>query len=75
MDVRKDHKRLLDNLKLIQKTVGVKNLSSMLGINHNTWTNRMKEPWRMFSYDDFRAIAELARVDFTSLMEGSVSLK
>ncbi len=72
---RQDHERLLKNLKLIQKSYSVSELSDLLGISINTWTNRMKEPWRLFSYDDFRAISRYCKIEFMQLMEGVLSIK
>ena len=74
MDVRKDHKRLLDNMLLLQKIYSAKALATSIGINPATWSRRIKEPWRMFSYDDFRSIAKYCRIDFTELMEGELSI-
>ena len=75
MDVRKDHTRLLNNLKLIQKSHSVEELAKLLGVSKNTWTNRMKQPWKKFSYDDFRALAKYCRIDFIKLMEGELRIK
>lgn len=72
---QKDHQRLLNNLKLIQRNYRVSELSELLGISINTWTNRMKEPWRKFSYDDFRAISSYCKVEFSQLMEGTLQLR
>ena len=72
---QKDHQRLLDNLRLIQKNYTVSELSELLGISINTWTNRMKEPWRLFSYDDFRAISSYCKIEFSQLMEGTLQLR
>lgn len=74
-DVQKDHARLLNNLKLIQKNHSIEELSKLLGVSKNTWTNRMKQPWKMFSYDDFRAIAKYCRIDFIQLMEGELKIR
>lgn len=43
---QKDHQRLLNNLKLIQKNYNVSELSDLLGISKPTWIAKMKEPWR-----------------------------
>ena len=75
MDVRKDHTRLLNNLKLLQKSHSVEELAKLLGVSKNTWTNRMKQPWKKFSYDDFRALAKYCRIDFIQLMEGELRIK
>ena len=75
MDVQKDHTRLLNNLKLIQKNHSVEELSKLLGVSKNTWTNRMKQPWKMFSYDDFRTIARYCKIDFVQLVEGELKLR
>ena len=74
-DTRKDHARLLNNLKLIQKQHSVSELSDLLGISKPTWIAKMKEPWRKFSYDDFRLIAKYCRIDFTQLMDGELKLR
>lgn len=74
-DRRKDHQRLLANLKLLQKLYTKARLCELLGISAATWTNRMKEPWRSFSYDDFRAISIYCKVDFTQLMEGTLQIR
>ena len=71
----KDHQRLKHNLELIQKTYTVAELSVVLDISINTWTNRMKEPWRLFSYDDFRAISSYCGIDFSQLMEGTLKIR
>lgn len=71
----KDHRRLLENLKILQKIHSASALASALGINKNTWTNRMREPWRLFSYDDFRVISRYCKVEFSALMEGELKLR
>lgn len=71
---QKDHQRLFNNLKLIQRNYTVAELSELLGISINTWTNRMKEPWRLFSYDDLRAIAHYCRIDFVKLVDGELKI-
>lgn len=71
----KDHLRILNNLRLIQKNYSVSELSELLGISINTWTNRMKEPWRKFSYDDLRAIARYCRIDFVQLVDGELKIR
>lgn len=72
---QKDHQRLFNNLKLIQRNYSAAELSGLLGISMNTWTNRMKEPWRLFSYDDLRAIAQYCRVDFIQLVDGELRIR
>lgn len=72
---QKDHQRLFNNLKLIQRNYTVAELSELLGISINTWTNRMKEPWRKFSYDDLRAIAQYCRIDFVQLVNGELRIR
>ena len=71
----KDHQRLLANLKLIQRLFTVTELSEELDISLNTWTNRMKEPWRLFSYDDLRKIARYCHVDFVQLVDGELRIR
>ena len=71
---QRDHQRLLTNLKLLQKMYTKMALCELLGISQMTWNNRMKEPWRLFSYDDFKALSNYCKVDFTQLMEGTLKL-
>lgn len=70
----KDHQRLLNNLKLIQRNYLISELSELLGVSRNTWTAKMKEPWRRFSYDELRAISEYCKIDFMVLMDGELKL-
>ena len=70
----KDHQRLLDNLKLIQRNYGIKNLCDLLGVTKNTWINRMHEPWARFSYDDLRSIARYTKIDFITIVDGTIAL-
>lgn len=75
MDMRKDHQRLLDNLRLIQKNYTVQELADTIGVSKTTWIARMKEPWRLFSYDDFRLIATFCGINFTEILDGKIRLK
>ena len=72
---QKDHQRLFNNLKLIQRNFAIAELSELLGISINTWTNRMKEPWRLFSYDDLRSIARYCHIDFVQLVDGELRIR
>lgn len=74
-DVQRDHKRLLENLRTIQKIFSAAKLAEVLGISKNTWTNRMREPWRAFSYDDFKTLAKYCRVDFIQLVNGELKIR
>ena len=73
-DVRKDHARLLRNLKLLQKIYSAKELMDACGIKRATWFNKMREPWRGFCYDDFRAISLYCGIDLETLLEGDVKV-
>lgn len=72
---QKDHQRLLNNLKLIQKSYNVSELSDLLGISKPTWIAKMKEPWRRFSYDEFYLIAQYCRIDLMQLISGELRLR
>lgn len=74
MDVRKDHKRLLNNLIILQKIFTTKSLAATIGVDRSTFSKRMKEPWKSFSYDDFRSIAKYCGVEFAKLMEGELKI-
>ena len=34
----------------------------------------MKEPWKAFSYDDFKLLAKYCKVDFVKLMDGELKI-
>lgn len=72
---QKDHLRLLNNLKLIQKSYNVSELSDLLGISKPTWIAKMKEPWRKFSYDEFYLIAQYCRIDLMQLISGELKIR
>lgn len=72
---QKDHLRLLNNLKLIQKSYNVSELSDLLGISKPTWIAKMKESWRKFSYDEFYLIAQYCRIDLMQLISGELKIR
>lgn len=74
MDIRKDHKRLLDNMMVLQRLYTAKALTEVIGVTKTTWTTKMKEPWKRFSYDEFRMISRYCKVSFSDLMEGVLKL-
>ena len=75
MNVREDHQRLLNNLRLLQKNYSVQELADVIGVSKPTWITRMKEPWRCFSYDDFVLIAKYCNVDFLDITRGPLAVK
>lgn len=75
MDIKSDHLRLQNNLKLLQKNFSAQELADVVGVAKNTWTARMKEPWRLFSYDDFACIARYCRLEPVDLVFGTIGLK
>ena len=75
MNLKQDHTRLLTNLQQLQKLFSVKKLAEVLVISERTWNNRMKEPWRLFSYDDFAIIAKYCKIDFESLVFGTLAIR
>ena len=72
---QKDHQRLLNNLRMIQKNYSVSELSELLGISNPTWIAKMKEPWRRFSYDEFYLIAQYCRIDLMQLISGELKIR
>lgn len=72
---QKDHQRLMNNLRLIQKNYNVSELSELLGISKPTWIAKMKEPWRKFSYDEFYLIAQYCRIDLMQLISGELKIR
>lgn len=75
MNLKQDHARLLSNLQQLQKLYGVKKLASALEISERTWSNRMKEPWKLFSYDDFVIIAGYCNIEFLQLISGTLAIR
>ena len=73
-DVRKDHKRLLTNLKMLQRLYGASALMDICGLPKSTYYYKMQEPWRHFSYDEFRAIARYCGISLETLLEGELKL-
>ena len=73
-DVRKDHARLLSNLVFLQGLYTAKALALCIGVNPTTWGRKMREPWRMFTYDELRMIAHYCRIDFVKLICGEVGV-
>lgn len=74
-DVRKDHARLLKNLRLLQRLYSADALMQACGIKRATWYNKMREPWRKFSYDDFVLISQYCRIDFATLICGELKIR
>lgn len=74
MNIRNQHTRLHNNLRLLQKVYSVKVLADVIGVTSNTWCSRMKEPWRLFSIDDFIMIATYCNVDFIDIINGEIKL-
>lgn len=72
---QRDHQRLKNNLKLVQKNYSVAELSELLGISKPTWIARMKEPWCKFSYDDFILISQYCRIDLMQLISGELKIR
>lgn len=73
MNLKNEHARLLSNLLQLQKLYGVKKLAEVLGITERTWSNRMKQPWKLFSYDDFVIISSYCKIEFSQLISGTLS--
>ena len=71
-DVRKDHARLLNNLVFLQQLYTAKALALCIGVNPTTWGRKMREPWRMFSYDDFHIIATYCNIPLENLFFGEL---
>lgn len=73
-EIKEDHRRLQANLILCQKVLGRIALCDAIGVTPSTWTTRMKAPWKKFSYDDFRLIAQASGVEVETLLFGTVTL-
>ena len=74
-DVRKDHARLLKNLEFLQRLYTAKALALCIGVNPTTWSRKMKEPWRAFSYDDFHIIAAYCNIPLEKLVFCELGVK
>jgi hypothetical protein len=66
--IQKEHMRLLNNLKLIASQTTYEEIAALLGVTQKTICQRMKEPWRLFSFDDYWLICEHYKVDFNRFM-------
>ena len=75
MNLKNEHARLLSNLQQLQKLYGVKELARAVGITERTWCNRMKEPWKLFSYDDFVIISSYCKIEFSQLISGTLAIR
>ena len=73
--IQRDHERLKDNMKLIQKSFSVSELAELLGVSRPTWITKMKAPWDKFSYEELRTIARYCKVDFIQLTDGELKLR
>lgn len=73
-EIKDDHRRLKANLDLCQKVFGRIVMCNAIGVTPSTWTKRMKEPWKKFSYDDFRLIAQTSGIAVEVLLFGTVKL-
>lgn len=74
-ELQQDHRRLLNNLKLLQTQYSATTLSEIIGVSRATWFNRMKEPWRSFCYDDFKAISRHCKIDVIQIIDGELKIK
>lgn len=74
-EVLRDHNRLLENMKLLQRIHTAKRLSECLGITERCWSNRMKAPWRYFSYDDLKTVAKYCNVDLMQIIDGTLKIQ
>jgi adenine C2-methylase RlmN of 23S rRNA A2503 and tRNA A37 len=66
--IQKEHMRLLNNLKLIASQTTYEEIAALLGVTQKTICQRMKELWRLFSFDDYWLICEHYKVDFNRFM-------
>ena len=72
--IQRDHQRLLDNLRALQRQYSAETLAEVIGKSKGTWLNRMKTPWD-FTYSELRAISRYCRVDFIQLVDGEIKLR
>lgn len=70
---QRDHQRLLDNLRILQRHYTAETLAEVIGKSKGTWQNRMKTPW-LFTYSELRAISRYCRVDFVQLVDGEIKI-
>lgn len=73
--IQRDHDRLRENMKLIQKTFSVSELAELLGVSKPTWISKMKAPWDKFSYEELRKVSRYCKVDFVQLTDGEIKLR
>lgn len=73
-EIQKDHARLLENLRVLQKAFSVKRCAGFIGKSEGAWRYKMKEPWALFSYDELRALAKFCKIDFAQLLTGNLRI-
>lgn len=71
---QRDHRRLLSNLKMLQRLYTSAALIDACGIPRATYYYKMREPWKHFSYDEFKAIAKYCNISLDTLLEGELKL-
>lgn len=74
-ETQRDHIRLLENMRIIQKTFTAKRCAEFIGKSESAWRYKMKEPWALFSYDEFKALSKFCKVDLMQLLQGSLQLR
>lgn len=71
-EIQANHRKLLMNLRLLQKIHSAKTMSEIVGVQQSTWYNYMKEPWKRLTFDNLMSIASFCKVNFVKLTTGDL---
>lgn len=73
-EAQKDHKRLIDNLKLIENGRPSREMAELLNISAPTYCRKRKYP-ELMTYAEIKALCKNARVRVADYTDGVLKLK
>ena len=73
-EAQKDHKRLIDNLKLIENGRPSREMAELLNISAPTYCRKRKYP-ELMTYAEIKALCKNARVRVADYTDGVLRLK
>lgn len=73
-EAQKDHKRLIENLKLIENGRPSREMAELLNISAPTYCRKRKYP-ELMTYAEIKALCKNARVRVADYTDGELRLK
>lgn len=73
-EAQKDHKRLLENLRLIESGRSSREMAAILNISAPTYCRKRKYP-ELLTYAEIKALCKNARVRIADYTDGVLTLK